>query len=112
MQKIFSLFLSFLLLVVCVPGDSYAQRQAQTFGAAKPLPDIPFMSDDEFKSQTKLVRNKSPEDTFLAYEIRVPKSWTEVQQGSGSTDVSLKLFNSLSVYESPIGEYNKKSILQ
>lgn len=114
MHKYLSLLLVFVFVAAVSPNPSFAQREAQSFSAAKPLPEIPFMSEDAFKSQTKLVRNKSPNDEFLAYEIRVPKTWTEIQQqdGESTLDLSLKLFNSLATYESPIGNYNKKSILQ
>ena len=115
MRYFFSIFPICLLvfLSLLTPLDASAQREAKSFGAAKPLPNVSFMDDNSFRAQTKLIRNKSPNDAFLGYEIRVPSGWTEVQQQSGDDLLlSLKLLNSLIVYESPIGQYNKKSRLQ
>lgn len=112
MKHFLLFFFGFLVLAVGGAHEAQAQRKSEKFGAAKALPDIPFMSEDEFKSKTRLVRNKSPNDEFIAYEIRVPNNWTEIEQDNESLSLSLKLMNTLVVYESPLETYNHKSVLQ
>ncbi len=108
-MKIIIIFAAFLFLLSGMNSNAYAE--VRSFAAAKPLPVVDFMSPQEFEDKTIFVRNKFPEDTDLAYEVRVPNGWTEIKIDSAGLSLSSKLLNTLAEYESLIEKRAKKSRL-
>lgn len=112
MKKIFVLTIYVLLMVLIGVGNAHANRpKPKTFGTTKALPEISFMTREDFTSKTRFVRNKSPNDSYLGYELRVPSDWKETKIDSTGLLLTSKLLNTLVEYESPLGVYNKKSKL-
>lgn len=65
----------------------------------KPMPEVPFMSQEEFESKTNFIEKQPYGQQILAYSIRVDKEWKEGEDKSGGNfDLSSKLFSQLNVF--------------
>lgn len=101
------LFFCLILLVgaILVTNQAAAQdkKKADIFERfKKPMPELPAMSPEEFRKETRLVSKKPYGKKELAYSMRIDKDWIEAaDKTSANFMLSKKLFLELSEYYSP-----------
>lgn len=86
---------------ICAAAEDQAAKEDR-FAYKKPMPDIPFLPEDEFLEQTVPYEIKPTEDRTLSYTVRLPKDWEQKDNEGDSMDLmmSKKLLGNISRYVS------------
>ena len=68
-------FFSILALLVSVP--TFGQAAGIDLKSIEPLKPVDFMPQAEFKDKTQVIEAEPFNDSYLAFQVRLPKDWTE-----------------------------------
>lgn len=79
---------------------AYAQKIKELFD--KEMPEFPVIPDEEFEAQTFLHSETPFGDRALAYQIRLPKEWSQSEDtGLSNLNLSSKLMGEIALFYSP-----------
>jgi len=87
--------------IIATPMSAHAQAAEKDIFARfkKDMPELPLMSEEEFREATKPVKKKPYNEEVLAYSMRIDKEWEEgIDRSSSNFILSEKLFLELNSY--------------
>ena len=93
-----SLALLAITTLFCVP----AQAQSLAKLSQKPLPEIEFMPQEAFETQTVLYEETPYGDEALSYKIRLPKDWIKQEVAEDKLKLSGYAPLEVALYKSPV----------